>query len=278
MDPRTEALHRWQKLDADRLASTSDEKLAAAYSAGLASSLLRDWARADAAFANALTAARASPQDSARAQRAIALTQAESLLARGAPDRAAAVLLPYARDNSRPVLLLTAQVALASPAGSAPVAPPAGAASASSATTAVADATGKPALPTAADPARPASAALADSATKSGAPAVTTEPSLTQSAEDLQTWVALHPTDSNAWSALGQVWGRLGQPLRALRAEAEARVALGDLVGAIDRLRAAQQVARGAQSDFIDASVIDARMRDIEAQRKLQLADEKALR
>jgi predicted Zn-dependent protease len=88
-------------------------------------------------------------------------------------------------------------------------------------------------------------------------------------ASDMQTWVALHPDDSLAWSSLGQTWGRLGLPLRALRAEAESRYALGDLMGAVDRLRAAQRFARGGGPvDFIDASVIDSRLRDIEAQRR----------
>ena len=43
-------------------------------------------------------------------------------------------------------------------------------------------------------------------------------------------------------------------PLRSLRAEAEARYALGDLLGAVDRLRAGQRLARGGGPvDFIDA-------------------------
>ena len=48
------------------------------------SSLLRDWARADAAFADALAIARGSPNSSARAERAVVLMQAQSLLDRGA--------------------------------------------------------------------------------------------------------------------------------------------------------------------------------------------------
>jgi predicted Zn-dependent protease len=98
-------------------------------------------------------------------------------------------------------------------------------------------------------------------------------------AADLQTWVALHPDDSLAWGALGQTWARLGAPLRSLRAEAEARYALGDLLGAVDRLRAGQRLARGGGPiDFIDASVIDSRLRDIEAQRKQIEADQHASR
>jgi len=96
-------------------------------------------------------------------------------------------------------------------------------------------------------------------------------------ASELQTWVALHGDDSLAWSALGQVWGRLGVPLRALRAEAESRYALGDLMGAVDRLRAGQRIARaGGAVDFIDLSVIDSRLRDIELQRKQIAAEQRA--
>ncbi len=85
----------------------------------------------------------------------------------------------------------------------------------------------------------------------------------------LQTWVAEHPQDAPAWLALSQVWTRLGQPLRSIRAEAEARHALGDLTGAIDRLRAGQGLVRsGGATDFIEASVIDSRLRDIEAERR----------
>jgi hypothetical protein len=62
--------------------------------------------------------------------------------------------------------------------------------------------------------------------------------------------------------------------LRAKRAAAEARAVLGDLPGAIDRFRVAQQAARGAagQQDFIEASIIDARLRQLMLQRReLQL-------
>ena len=54
---------------------------------------------------------------------------------------------------------------------------------------------------------------------------------------------------------------------------------LGDLQGASDRLRAGQRQARGGSGaaatpvDFIDVSVIDARLRDVEALRKQLLAD-----
>jgi predicted Zn-dependent protease len=100
---------------------------------------------------------------------------------------------------------------------------------------------------------------------------------LKRSADELQTWVSVHPNDAPAWSLLGQSWALLGQPLRAVRAEAETRLVLGDLPGAIDRLRAGQRMARGGNSvDFIEASVIDARLRAIEAELRQLTAEERA--
>ena len=222
MDPRSDALRRWQALDDEGASATTADKLLGVYSSALASTMLRDWARADASIQRALALVRgASPADP-RAERAVILLQVDSLLARGAPARAARALEPYVGEHSRPVLLDQTRVALA----------------------------------------------LGHDAGTS---------TLDARAGDLQTWVAVHPGDELAWSALGQVWTALGQPLRALRAEAEARAALGDLAGAVDRLRAGQRMARagGAPGDFIDASVIDARLRDIEAQRKAIAAEEK---
>jgi predicted Zn-dependent protease len=94
------------------------------------------------------------------------------------------------------------------------------------------------------------------------------------STEALQTWVAEQRQDAAAWSLLGQGAELLGLKLRALRAQAEAQAASGDMVGAIDRLRAAQRQARasGAAPDFIEASIIDTRLRELTAQRRAQLA------
>jgi hypothetical protein len=60
-----------------------------------------------------------------------------------------------------------------------------------------------------------------------------------------------------------------------LRASAEQSYAQGDLSGAIDRLQAGRQEARrsGAAVDFVEASVVEARLRDIERQRKQLAAD-----
>lgn len=227
MDARFDALRRWQALDTDRVATTVADRLANAYESALASTLLRDWPRADAALTVALGLVRGTgaPKD-ARAERAVVLLNVQSLLGRGDVARAVAALAPYQAEGSRPVLLLAAQAALASTPASAP-----------------------------------------------------NDPQLTQRAAELQTWVALNPRDALAWTALSQLEERLAKPLRALRADAESRVAVGDFSGAVDRFQAGQRRARsGGPVDFIDVSVIDARLRDVELLRKIQKADEKALK
>ncbi len=222
MDPRHEALRRSQSRDAEGAPGSPAERLSAAYESALASTLLREWPRADASLQRAQAlVAQGAPAFDARAQRAVSLLVVESMLARGDVVRAEQALRPYAGEPSRPVVLLGGRVALA---GSID------------------------------------------------------ETAVRRSAEDLQTWVSAYPNDAEAWSILGQLWARLGQRLRALRAEAEARVALGDMAGAVERLRAGQRMARSAgASDFIEASVIDARLRDIEARRRQMMAEERAL-
>ncbi len=104
--------------------------------------------------------------------------------------------------------------------------------------------------------------------------------SLRSSTEALQTWVAEQRLDASAWSLLAQGADLLGLKLRSMRADGEAAAARGDLVGAIDRLRAAQRQARGGGAgggsgapDFIEVSIIDARLRDLTAIRRAQLAE-----
>jgi predicted Zn-dependent protease len=87
--------------------------------------------------------------------------------------------------------------------------------------------------------------------------------------EALQAWVSDHRSDALAWSTLSSCAERQGQPLRAVRAQAESHAALGDLNGAIERLRAGQRLARsGGPQDFIESSVIDSRLRELEGQRR----------
>jgi predicted Zn-dependent protease len=98
---------------------------------------------------------------------------------------------------------------------------------------------------------------------------------LQRETETLQTWVAEHPRDALAWSLLAQCAEPLGQKLRAVRAEAESHAAQGDIVGAIDRLHAGQRLARsgGGNTDFVEASIIDSRLHELEARRR-ELAHE----
>ncbi len=230
MDTKMQALQRWQNLDQDAKLRGSGaagiaDALAAAHSSALASTLLRDWERADSALAQAeLLLRSAKPDDGGRAESALTMLVSQSQLERGKPAAAAAALagLPESHANRRSVMLLAAQIAMA---GGSPMAAPA-------------------------------------------------EMLLRQQAGRLQTWVAQHPLDSTVWLMLSQVWHRLGHPLRSVRSEAEARYVIGDLTGAIDRLRAGQTLVRaGGKVDFIEASVIDSRLRDIEAQRRSELAE-----
>ena len=84
-------------------------------------------------------------------------------------------------------------------------------------------------------------------------------------AQQLQSWVAGHPRDAQAWQLLSSAYAAQGQSLRAIRAEAEAQVAQLDYAGALDRFKAAQELARDLSrrgaADHIEASIIDTRAR-----------------
>ena len=246
MDTRPEALRHWQTVVADGSSpsATRADYFADAYSAALASSLLRDWKVADVALRNAMSLARGSgappsnyaltqpastpaPAD-ARAERAVRLLQTQSLIERGQPMQArealaplmqpGAPLLPNATSTSRPVMLMSAQIALLSPGDTQ---------------------------------------------------------SLRLNTDQLQTWVAQYPLDPLAWMTLSRLLKQQGHTLSSLRAEAESHYALGDLPGAIDRLRAGRRLAgpNPSQNDFVELSVMDSRLRTIEAQRRQQLKD-----
>ena len=81
----------------------------------------------------------------------------------------------------------------------------------------------------------------------------------------LQSWVVDQPHDATAWRLLAQAWQAQNQGLRAVRAEAEAHVAHYDYAAAIDRFKAAQDLARRGQGDHIEASIVDTRLRAVEA-------------
>ena len=86
-------------------------------------------------------------------------------------------------------------------------------------------------------------------------------------AAQLQTWVAAHPRDAMGWQLLSTAYGAQGQTIRAVRAEAESRVAVLDYAAAVDRFKAAQGLAREqankAGADYIEASIIDTRTRQV---------------
>ena len=86
-------------------------------------------------------------------------------------------------------------------------------------------------------------------------------------ASRLSTWVADHPKDSAAWRLLAVAYGNQNLTARAIRADAEAQVAQLDYPAALDRLRAAQAMLRSnpASGDFMDASIIDTRARQVDS-------------
>ncbi len=86
-------------------------------------------------------------------------------------------------------------------------------------------------------------------------------------AAQLQTWVSAHPRDAMAWQLLSTAYAAQGQTIRAVRAEAESRVATLDYAPAVDRFKAAQTLAKNMpnknSADNIEAAIIDTRTRQV---------------
>lgn len=93
----------------------------------------------------------------------------------------------------------------------------------------------------------------------------------------LQTWVAGHPKDAAAWQLLAVAYGNQNQTVRAIRADAESRAAQLDYAAALDRFKAAQSLMRSnpASADYVEASIIDTRTRQIELVLKEQALQDK---
>ena len=93
--------------------------------------------------------------------------------------------------------------------------------------------------------------------------------------QSLRSWLADHPRDAPAWQLLSGASNVLGHPLAAVRAEAEADVALLNYSAAAQRLRAAQDLARKRESDVdqIEASIVDTRARQIQILLKQQATE-----
>ena len=86
----------------------------------------------------------------------------------------------------------------------------------------------------------------------------------------MQNWLTSHPRDALAWQLLSAAYAAQGQTLRAIRADAESRVAVLDYAPASERLKAGQLLAREMASkgtaDHIEASIIDTRAREVALQ------------
>lgn len=91
----------------------------------------------------------------------------------------------------------------------------------------------------------------------------------------LQTWIANHPRDATVWQLMATVWQANGQPLRAVRAEAEAHATRYDYAAAVDRFKAGQDLAKrsGASADHFEASIIDTRLKAMESLLREQAAE-----
>ncbi|MEO7242440.1 MAG: M48 family metalloprotease [Variovorax sp.] len=96
----------------------------------------------------------------------------------------------------------------------------------------------------------------------------------------LRDWLAVHPRDAGAWRQLSAVYAAMHDPLRAIRAEAEAHVAELDFIAARDRFKAAQDLVRlsGAGQnavpiDYFEASIVEARARAVDALAREQFAE-----
>lgn len=234
-------------------AATPAERVAALYQAAVAQVQLGDGAAAEEALAQALRQAQALAPREPEAERVLMLMQAEARLAAG--------------DGAGAWRMLEA----AAPATGAPI----------SATAAAARDGTRDGTRDAGRDDRSALTLRARAALKwhERDPRAAL-PAVRASTEVLQTWLTEHAQDAHAWELLAGTAEALGQKLRSMRAAAEARAALGDLAGAIDRLRAAQALARGpnsaaaaaaGQPDFIDASIVDTRLRQLLEERR-QLA------
>jgi predicted Zn-dependent protease len=88
-----------------------------------------------------------------------------------------------------------------------------------------------------------------------------------QVAQTLQTWLADHPRDAQAWQTLAAANAAIGRAVAAVRAEAEVNVAQLDYQAAFTRFKAAQDIARKSSqtADHIDASIVDTRARQMES-------------
>ena len=96
-------------------------------------------------------------------------------------------------------------------------------------------------------------------------------------AQDMQMLVSTNPRDRQAWDLLGEALSLQGDALRSLRAQAESNALRWEYVGALDRLKAAQELARHRarqgnlnRTDEMEAAIIDSRVRVFQSARREQ--------
>jgi len=233
MDATEPALRRQQAFGQAGAPLTDLARLSAIYVGALASTQLRDFDRADALWAEGAAWAAKAFAGEPLVVRAMALGRLGNLAERAA---AAASTADAARLGSQMDTVLA---------------------------------------PWAVDRSRVLQLARAQAAlARSRAGDAAAQAALRAATEELQTWVAEHRRDAAAWQALSQCAGLLGLQLRSLRAGAEAAYARGDVTGAVDRFRAAQKAAKAAGADqYMEASIIESRLREVEAERRRLMAE-----
>ena len=99
----------------------------------------------------------------------------------------------------------------------------------------------------------------------------------TQSVNDLHEWVVLHPRDAQAWELLSQAQRASLDALGATRSLAESFAVKFDVNAAVDRMIAAQNLAKQLAHDNLmtraqemEASIIDTRLRELLVTRREQ--------
>lgn len=85
-------------------------------------------------------------------------------------------------------------------------------------------------------------------------------------ADAAQLWLTDHPLDASLWQQLASARASQGRMVASVRAEAEVNIAQLDYATAISRLKAAQALSKTSahDSDHIEASIVDVRLRQIE--------------
>jgi len=98
-----------------------------------------------------------------------------------------------------------------------------------------------------------------------------------QASDDLALWLSQRPRDASAWTLLGAAYEQQGDGLRAIRAQAESRAVELDYGAAVDRFKAAQALAHAMaregkldRAGHVEASIVDARLRELERLRREQ--------